>query len=389
MEDGASNDLLIPEDLPMTPKTTKFQTSPSLPKNSEIPTAPNQEKTMLPPLTPMQQKSLVSISKNQTAMETKERTKALKRTHSLTTKAIEIDSDRESENSYAASELEDNILNIDSQEPRVVKKKIKTDDRTDDQVWQDLENEFKEEQNFPMTIIQFKNLKDSAKGKHDVTEIVAEYLNVNGYLNRLENIQLIINKINPLILCLQETNFYNDYCASIQGFQNYYKNRSQARRASGGVAIYARPHSIPEQVLLNTNLEAIAIKIKYPYQLTICCIYLPNSTMINEEEIQNLLEQLPPPVLITGDFNSHHEQWGSRSNDSRDKIIVNWLDSREELILLNTGKETHFNSQYGTTSNIDLSITSASIGYKMEWSVADDLYDSDHFPIIIQLTNDS
>ncbi|CAG5109351.1 Protein of unknown function [Cotesia congregata] len=196
MEDGASNDLLIPEDLPMTPKTTKFQTSPSLPKNSEIPTAPNQEKTMLPPLTPMQQKSLVSISKNQTAMETKERTKALKRTHSLTTKtekAIEIDSDRESENSYAASELEDNILNIDSQEPRVVKKKIKTDDRTDDQVWQDLENEFKEEQNFPMTIIQFKNLKDSAKGKHDVTEIVAEAFKES----RRTSWENFVSSINP------------------------------------------------------------------------------------------------------------------------------------------------------------------------------------------------
>lgn len=136
--------------------------------------------------------------------------------------------------------------------------------------------------------------------------------NINGFYRRLENIKVIINKFNPICLCIQETNFSNDHCAQIRGYCNFHKNRNHSRIASGGVAIFALAYTLPEEISLNTHIEAVAIKIKVPYKLTICNVYLPNSYSFNEEELINLTNQLPKPFVVLGDFNSHHMYWGSK-----------------------------------------------------------------------------
>lgn len=208
--------------------------------------------------------------------------------------------------------------------------------------------------------------------------------NVNGYFKRLENIKLLISRLSPTCICLQETNFTSNYCASIKGYVHFFKNRLQCNRASGGVAIFIKPYTIPEIINVNTNLETIIIKIKYPFALTICNIYLPNSSALNISDLNNLISQLPSPFIIMGDFNSHHFYWGSAKCDTRGKSIAEWLDDHSDILLLNNGQPTHFNSNTGNTSNIDLTLASQNISSYFEWNALDDLYDSDHFPIFIK-----
>ena len=38
--------------------------------------------------------------------------------------------------------------------------------------------------------------------------------------------------------------------------------------------------------------------------ITVSSIYLPPSMVFNTSDFYDLLQQLPPPILITGDFNS-------------------------------------------------------------------------------------
>ena len=97
---------------------------------------------------------------------------------------------------------------------------------------------------------------------------------------------------------------------------------------------------------------------------------------------------LPNPAIICGDFNSRHTLWDSCCNqaDARSKIIEAALLSTS-VSVINNGIPTHFHTQTNSQSAIDLSICSTEILPDLEWSVADDLHGSDHYPIIIKISN--
>lgn len=137
--------------------------------------------------------------------------------------------------------------------------------------------------------------------------------------------------------------------------------------------------------LLLSKLSRFELTYHYSKKITICNIYLQNSQP-DPQEILTDLSQLPKPILILGDFNSHNILWGSSYSDSRGKIIENIID-RTELILLNNGCPTHICLAYNSFSAIDLtiSICSTSIAQDIKWRTDNYTYDSDHYPIHLQL----
>lgn len=212
--------------------------------------------------------------------------------------------------------------------------------------------------------------------------------NLNGFYARLPFLQLLKKKICPTILCLQETNFKHDHCGRITGYNPYFKNRQNAAHASGGVAIFVKNNYPSDQIFINTALEAVAVTVETPTKITICTVYIPNSYALTSMELKNLVRQLPKPFILVGDFNSHNPLWGSEKIDARGKAVESWLDDTD-LVILNSNEPTHHNLSSGTFSCIDLSICSASISHMVEWTVENDLYDSDHFPLNIRLINGS
>lgn len=65
-------------------------------------------------------------------------------------------------------------------------------------------------------------------------------------------------------------------------------------RAHGRISILIKERINAEQVILNSNLQPVAIKIKYSYKKTICNIYLPDIHWAPED-----LQESP----LVGDFN--------------------------------------------------------------------------------------
>lgn len=170
--------------------------------------------------------------------------------------------------------------------------------------------------------------------------------------------------------------------AKIKGYKCYRKDRDSCT-ASGGVATFIKDLIHSEEIKIDTNLEAIVTKISGTKTFYICNIYIPNSQLLTYENISHLTEQLPKPVIILGDFNSHSHLWGSNKNDNRGKVIENLLDS-QNFHLLNNGQHTHFSLVHGTFSAIDLSFCSINMAHALEWYCLPDLYDSDHFPINVK-----
>ena len=208
--------------------------------------------------------------------------------------------------------------------------------------------------------------------------------NLNGFYKKLNELELIIQKQSPNIICIQESNFNDNLIGKIPKFNTYYKNRTNALRSSGGVATFVSDNFYSTQLNLITNLEAIAITIHGKEIITICNIYLPNQLNFNENDINKIIKQLPTPYIITGDFNSHNVIWGSISTDPRGKIIENILNN-DNITLLNTGDNTRLNPHNGNLSAIDLSFSNTTLAQRLLWSVDSEIHSSDHFPISISI----
>lgn len=206
--------------------------------------------------------------------------------------------------------------------------------------------------------------------------------NIQGYYPRLEKLQLIMNQSKPSVICLQETHFKGDLFHDQKDYKCFYKNRNPAVIASGGVAMYVNKSYQATEINLTTNLEAVAASINFRNKISICNIYIPHGRNLDITELQHLIDQLPRPRLIIGDFNCHNILWGSINTNAAGTLMENFIDSTK-LMLLNTGEPTRFNAATGGFSNIDLSMCDPELFTYLEWRTYDYLYGSDHFPIKI------
>lgn len=214
--------------------------------------------------------------------------------------------------------------------------------------------------------------------------IFAIQWNINGFYSRLNFIQLLLSEVKPIALCLQETRLKPEQKPKVKNYTGYFKSRTIQTIASGGVAIFVKDEYKSAELPLQTNLEAIAVTIWYPSSITICNVYIPPDKKIDSIDIQNLIEQVPNPHIILGDFNAHSTTWGSPKTTRRGKILEETFLTTNS-VLINTGLPTHFNSNNGSFSHIDLTLTDQKTAPLIEWDTMESLYDSDHFPIKINL----
>jgi exonuclease III len=210
--------------------------------------------------------------------------------------------------------------------------------------------------------------------------------NINGFHKTTDDLKILILKYSPLFICLQETNFIKNHTPELKGYLGHSKNRSIRSKASGGASIYANSSFPSEEIKITSNFEVTAITVFTKEKITICNIYLPNQHDFEIENLENIINQLPQPYILTGDFNSHNTLRGSNHIDMRGKKIEKMLDYNY-ITLLNDGSPTHFNAANGSLSAIDLSFSSVNISTNIEWGVEQELYNSDHWPIIIKIYN--
>lgn len=205
--------------------------------------------------------------------------------------------------------------------------------------------------------------------------------NSNGFFCHLPELQLIISQYKPDFVCLQETHLRPEKTVAMKEYNIYRKDRED--NTHGGVAILTHQNNYSSQITLNTNLEAVAVKVLYPEACTICSIYIPPDQNPQLAAIENLIQQLPAPYILTGDFNAYNVLWNYKNisyTNQRGKLIEQILD---HATLLNNGAPTHFSAQYGTFSTIDLSLCDTKIAANLHWDVIPSLHGSDHFPVVI------
>jgi len=124
-------------------------------------------------------------------------------------------------------------------------------------------------------------------------------------------LSLLLSQYDPTAVCIQETLLHSNKTVSFK--YSYYGISAVENNDSlhGGVAILVKNTTPHQQLHINTGLQAIALRATCHKTVTICSIYLSPSTAYTLTELETLISQLPPPVLLLGDFNAHSQQWGS------------------------------------------------------------------------------
>ena len=205
--------------------------------------------------------------------------------------------------------------------------------------------------------------------------------NCKGLRARHEEVWLLINNIQPSCIYLQEI-MLNNNNYSIERRYKLYVSIPLRQRSKGGVAIAIKKEISHKRLNIRTTLQAIALEIQ-PMgkgKRTICSIYLPPQDTIREEDIRELMNQLPTPIIMMGDFNAHNTVWGGDKTSARGKLIEKIIDDYD-LLCLNNKEETYYRTHDGSKSTIDLTLVNNTLAPSLTWRK-----ELDHFPIILKKT---
>jgi len=214
--------------------------------------------------------------------------------------------------------------------------------------------------------------------------------NIRSLQANREELNIMLSSHNPIVFSLQETFIGNGDNCVFRNYNFYHKAGTTGttnRTFHGGVGMLVNSSFPHCRVNLQTDLQAVATRVTCGNRtITICSLYIPPSNLVTAEQLEDLVNQLPPPLMVLGDFNAHSTLWGDNKVDRRGKLVENVI-LKHNLSLLNDGSKTYFHPGTGTSTAIDLSICSPSIFLDLQWSVGDDLCGSDHAPIFINYNN--
>ena len=209
--------------------------------------------------------------------------------------------------------------------------------------------------------------------------------NCRGLRANYEELEIMIDRQDPMLVCLQETFLKTTDDITIENYTSYNHICIANEKATGGVSILVKENIPHQHITLTTNLQAVGVTITAHKTLTVCCIYLPPKSQPTSRELDVLLDQLPTPFVLLGDCNSHNPIWGSISTNAKGNLLEALID-RHNLCILNDKSQTYVHPANGTLSAIDLKLCDPGIFLDMAWKVHNDLCGSDHFPIFIKFT---
>jgi exonuclease III len=174
--------------------------------------------------------------------------------------------------------------------------------------------------------------------------------NLNGLRSHYEDLRKLMNEHRPQIVCIQETKLHPACSLSLRGYDVFRRDNISDGHACGGVAILSDAAICATKINIQSQLQAICIAIQVPLKLTVCSIYAPPSPVVlSRDDLADLVNQLPQPYLLVGDFNAHHRSWGSNTCSPRGEMIVKVCDDLNSVVL-NDGSPTYLCPRNGSWS---------------------------------------
>ena len=142
-------------------------------------------------------------------------------------------------------------------------------------------------------------------------------------------------------------------------------------------------------VNINTDVlevQGVELHIK-KNKYTIINFYRPPNKNINKaEDLINIIKpHLTNSTIICGDINAASPLWGHKNKNPQGKIVEEVVEGLD-LVVLNTGEITRWDTHNSTGNPIDITLASPNIAPISDWSVSDQNLGSDHFVIEIEIS---
>ena len=171
---------------------------------------------------------------------------------------------------------------------------------------------------------------------------------------------ILTTLLSPTAFCLQETFLKTTDNINFKDYSLYNHIATENQKASGGSSILVKSNVPHRQIDINSNLQAVVVNVTLSKSITICSLYLPPHSKFSKQDLENLINQLPRPYLLLGDFNSHSKLWGCLDTNDKGEIIENFI-TENDLCLFNDKQPTYLHSPTRNYFALDLSICSPNI----------------------------
>ena len=120
--------------------------------------------------------------------------------------------------------------------------------------------------------------------------------NCRGLKANFNELLLLLTGLCPSIICLQERFFKPSDNLNIRGYTLY----NHINKAGGSSVIIN--NSVPQsQIPLNTNLQAVAVKVTLHKTIHVCSIYLPPGDLFNIADLESI-STAPETIHYYGRF---------------------------------------------------------------------------------------
>ena len=134
--------------------------------------------------------------------------------------------------------------------------------------------------------------------------------NCRGIRSKFEELFLLLTLFRPSVFCLQETFLKPEEKFTFKGFNVYNYIHTDCLRASGGSSLLVNSSLPQREIKLQTDLQAVAVSVTLEKEINFCSVYIPPSYPLRSEQLTSLLQQLPSPYMLVGDFNGHNVMFG-------------------------------------------------------------------------------
>ena len=210
--------------------------------------------------------------------------------------------------------------------------------------------------------------------------------NIRGLRTNFDTLKNIIFKENPDIIFLNETFLEPSKNVNICNYNILRMNRNDGR---GGIATLIKKNipfrEIKTHLFLPNNVQFLIIKIK---NINLCNIYVPPDVIVSTRHFMDIFEILGDNFILMGDLNAQNTLWGSGIINFKGRNLKEAMD-RTQTVILNDGSPTRITTPSQNTSCPDLTIASSSIATKCSWMVYEDAGNSDHWPTLCQIEQES
>lgn len=206
--------------------------------------------------------------------------------------------------------------------------------------------------------------------------------NVRSVFHKKHDLIFLINKYTPIVFSIAET-----WLTPSLSFHIPQYNIIRCDRADGygGSALLISNRLPLLPIPISPSIEGMNIVAAQVKGITVLSVYIAHPQLSFLSVLRSVLQGLSGPILVMGDFNSHHFRWGSPRCDPCGEGLVEILDDLN-LCILNSGCSTRRTLPGQQSSCLDLTFCSPDIAISASWLCSSSTHGSDHYPIVISVS---